>query len=335
MERHILRPGPNDHGKRLDRILRVCFPAAPLSAIFAALRKGEVRVNGKKARRDYRVTEADEISVKKIAPFFRYEAGSPGSLSIEESENPGEKTISAESRAQKLSSTNFFTKYIIFEDEHFLVLNKPWGVLSHGPASLAEDVAAYLAPVLPPSLAFSPGPLHRLDRNTTGIIFFSKSLGGARFFSSALRAGTIRKTYYALIEGRLETRQTWTDTLVRDTVARVTRSRAGTAAGKTAVSEVRPIAPSRDYTLCEITIQTGRTHQIRAQGAARGHPLAADRKYGGRPLAGIPHGAYILHAAELLLPRASLSAEVQPAPLLVRAPLPEDAKSFLSIYMSK
>ena len=257
MERHILRPGPNDLGKRIDRILRVCFPSAPLRALFAALRKGEIRVNGKKAREDYRVAEGDEISVKKIAPFFPCETRS---LTLSAAERSGKKTA--------VHAGNPLKKYIVYENEHFLALNKPWGMLSHGPGSLAEEVAAYLQPVLPPSLAFSPGPLHRLDRNTTGLIFFSKSLEGARAFSVALRAGSIRKTYYALVEGRLATRQTWTDILARDAKSRVSRAVPEEGEGKTARSEIRPLARGRSHTLCEVVIQTGRTHQIRAQAAA-------------------------------------------------------------------
>ncbi|MCL1818371.1 MAG: pseudouridine synthase, partial [Spirochaetaceae bacterium] len=174
MERHILRPGPNDCGKRIDRILRVCFPAAGLGALFAALRRGEISVNGKKVSQNYRVAEGDQISVKKT--FLPRETPLARSLPHQ-------------------AAGGFFNKYIVFEDENFLALNKPWGRLSHGPGSLAEEAAAYLAPFLPPSLSFSPGPLHRLDRNTTGLIFFSKSLEGARAFSAALRAGSIRKTY--------------------------------------------------------------------------------------------------------------------------------------------
>ncbi|MDR3200427.1 MAG: RluA family pseudouridine synthase [Spirochaetales bacterium] len=318
MENRILRTGPNDAGKRLDRVLRVFFPQAGLGAIFAALRKGGIRVNGKKAGRDYRLAEGDEISVRQVPPFSLRETPH----SARPSENP------------RSASPQF---HILYQDQNLIAINKAWGDLSHGPDSLDESVKAYLEPLLPPSLAFSPAPLHRLDRNTSGLIFFSKSIEGARTFTAALRAGEIQKTYYALLEGRIAKAETWTDSLTRDTVRRTSRAaQAETASpGKTAWSDVRPLAAitlpasgaasAVSLSLCEITIHTGRTHQIRAQAAAHGHPLAGDRKYGGRLLSGAPHGgAYILHAARVSLPASGLGK-----PLAVHAPLPEDARLFL------
>ncbi|MDR1625715.1 MAG: RluA family pseudouridine synthase [Spirochaetia bacterium] len=305
MESHILRPGSNDAGKRIDRILRSCFPGVPLAALFAALRRGDIRVGGRKVRQDYRVAEGDAISVKMLPGFSpRLEAGraaAPG---------PGAREAAG------------FRFQVVFEDTNFFAVNKPWGILSQGAASLDGHVKAWLAPRLPRSLAFSPAPLHRLDRNTSGLVFFSKSIEGARAFTWALRGGKITKTYYALLEGRLAAAQTWEDSLVRDTKNRVTKGAApGAKAGKTALTEVRPLAvsASASCTLCEIRIRSGRTHQIRSQAALHGHPLAGDRKYGGRPLAGAPHGgAYILHAARLSFP-----------PLEAEAPLPQDAAAFL------
>jgi 23S rRNA pseudouridine955/2504/2580 synthase len=293
VENHILRPGPNDEGKRIDRILRACFPDVPLGALFAALRKGDVRVGGKRVHQDYHVAGGDIISVKML----------PGFRPRQEPEPAG---------------TDGFQFSPVFEDRNFFAVNKPWGILTHGESSLDEYVKASLIPRLPPSLAFSPGPLHRLDRNTTGLIFFSKSLEGARDFSAALREGKIIKIYYALLEGVLPAAQTWEDSLIRDSRNHITKS-SGPRPGKPALTEVRPLAHRASCTFCEFLIQSGRTLQIRSQAALHGHPLAGDRNYGGSHRPGAPHrGAYILHAAKLFFP-----------PLEAEAPLPEDAAVFL------
>jgi 23S rRNA pseudouridine955/2504/2580 synthase len=309
VENHILRPGPNDAGKRIDRILRSCFPDVPLSALFAALRKGAVRVGGQRVGGDYRVNEGDLISVKKFPGFCLQP-------------KPQQKQQQKPWRKSRQTGTRGIQFPPVFEDKNFLAVNKPWGILTHGDSSLDESIKASLAPRLPPSLAFSPAPLHRLDRNTTGLIFFSKSLEGAREFSAALREGKITKIYYALVEGILPAAQTWEDSLIRDSKNRVTKSsRSGPSPrpGKTALTQVRPLAHSSSYSLCELIIHSGRTHQIRSQAALHAHPLAGDRKYGGHPLPGAPHkGAYILHAAKLSFP-----------PLEAEAPLPQDAAAFL------
>jgi 23S rRNA pseudouridine955/2504/2580 synthase len=279
----------------------------PLGALFAALRKGDIRVGGQRVRQDYRVSEGDLISVKKFPGFCLQQK--PRRKPQQE---PRQKPWQTRTRGIRFPP--------VFEDKNFLAVNKPWGILTHGNSSLDEAIKASLAPRLPPSLAFSPAPLHRLDRNTTGLIFFSKSLEGARQFSAALRGGKITKIYYALVEGILPAAQTWEDSLIRDSKNRVTKSsRSGPRPGKTALTRVRPLAHSASHSLCELTIHSGRTHQIRSQAALHAHPLAGDRKYGGRPLPGAPHkGAYILHAAKLFFP-----------PLEAEAPLPQDAAAFL------
>lgn len=303
MQKQVLTPGPNDFGKRIDRILRVHFSGAGLGRLFAALRRGDIRVNGLRVRQDYRIREGDSITVK-------------GAFSPEEAEPPNGGAPDA------------LRPLILLEDEDYLVINKPRGALVHGPGALDSRVRNYLAPRLPPSLAFSPGPLHRLDRNTTGVLFFSRSIRGARVFSEALRSGKTRKKYLALLEGDVRSREIWRDDLSRNEKGRKTRTASPGEPGKSAETRVSPLARAGGYTLCEIHIRTGRTHQIRAQAAARGHPLAGDRKYDGHPLRGGPHGGgYILHAAEFsLMEGEDAGARVV---LTVTAPQPPEVEEFL------
>jgi 23S rRNA pseudouridine955/2504/2580 synthase len=175
---------------------------------------------------------------------------------------------------------------IIYESADLLAVNKEAGVEVHGPGSLDALARAYLAPKLPPSLSFRPGPLHRLDRPTSGVLVFSASLRGARRFSALLREGKIRKLYLALAEGNVEEPGFWEDSLFRDREARRTLV---SAEGKPARTRFSPLGVcagngAGPYSLLMLEPETGRCHQIRAQAAARGHPLGGDKKYGGRPL---------------------------------------------------
>jgi 23S rRNA pseudouridine955/2504/2580 synthase len=178
-------------------------------------------------------------------------------------------------------------------------------------------VREYLAGKLPPSLSFRPGPLHRLDRPTSGIIVFSSDLSGARFFSAMLREGRVKKQYLAVADGIIEKAGTWEDELFRDTSLRKTLKTAGDAAGMNggkALTMVRPLASDAGgHTLILVETVTGRTHQIRAQAAVRGHPLSGDGKYGGSP----QKGGFLLHAWKIGIPRADGKD-----PIRLTAPLP-------------
>lgn len=275
----------NDEGRRLDRVLRRALSETPLSAVHRMLRTGGVLINGERAQPSSRLRCGDVIKVE--------EGGTPPAL-----HSPRAKAIcAAVCSATPLQGALPLEPRILLETEDILLVNKPSGIVTHGENSLETLVSAYLAANIPPSLSFRPGPLHRLDRETSGIIAFSKSLRGAQWFSRALREGQIRKTYHALLCGVLRTEEYWEDELVRDSRRRATRAASG---GKRALSRVIPLEPRGAATLAAIEIFTGRTHQIRAQAAAHGRPLAGDIKYGGGANGG--RGFY-LHAYKLEFPQ--------------------------------
>ena len=270
---NLLRLGQNDDGRRLDRILRIALHELPLSAIHKALRKGNIRVNGARQPPEYRCRVGDIIEysiargLKPVSPLSQDQGSAHTQLTLDPS-------------------------LILKETEDLLFINKPAGLLVHdGERSLEAMVKRYLSSALDASLSFSPGPLHRLDRNTSGIVAFSRSIKGARVFSEALRQGNVRKLYLALLEGQLESPMSWNDMISRDPTMR--KSFIGPAIdrlsslgeAKEAAIEMNPIVSNGKLTLAAVKLKTGRTHQIRAQASTHGYPLAGDLKYGGKPAA--------------------------------------------------
>ena len=296
----LLKTGVNDNERRIDRILRKALPGYPLSLIHRLLRQGKILVDGCPAQARDRIPSGAEITV----PDTRESAGirpqSPTPCSpLPTPQHP------------------LSTLHILWQDSNLLILNKPAGLAVHGTESLDTLVQRYLAGRLSrpenASLSFKPGPLHRLDKPSSGAIAFSTSLAGARDFSSRMREGRIKKQYLAVVEGRLAQRETWSDGLSRDKARKKTSVvQNDAAAGAAALTTVLPlavsIAPYTDrFTLIAAEIHTGRTHQIRAQAAAHGHPLMGDKKYGSRtnaPVHGgiappIRAGNFFLHAWKL------------------------------------
>ncbi len=259
--------GSNDDGKRIDRIIRQFIKEQNLSGIYKAFRKGLIRIDEKKVKPEYKVSQGEVLFIYKSLL-----------------ENHKEETEAAPAIKGSLKDQ------IIFEDDDLLAINKKWGQLVHGEiGSLEELVRSYLKERIPSSLSFRPGPLHRLDRNTSGLIFFSKSIHGARDFSNKLQEKHFDKFYLALLDGKLKNTEIWVDNLNRESKKKVTTVQ---KEGKSARSTAFPIENYKGYTLALIKIETGRTHQIRSQSSFHGFPLSGDKKYGGSEL----KGGYFLHS---------------------------------------
>ena len=278
------------------------------------IRRGLIRLNGGTAKPEALLEVGDKIEI----PMFLCEA---------ESGSPWVETT-----AQGADSIKTM---ILAETEDLLILNKPAGVLVHGSHnSLEAKAQRHLGPRMPPSLSFVPGPLHRLDRNTSGVIVFSKSIIGAKSFTESMQAGKIRKTYLAILQGRMEGNYEWEDYVLRDE-----KSRKSTATpfhqdlsvkalprtdrlGQKALTSVHTILSNQAHSFVALRIKTGRTHQIRSQAAARGYPLAGDFKYGALRQQGNSSDKrvnYFLHAWRL---------EIQGVPMEIKAPIP---KNYLQI----
>ena len=352
--------GPDDEGKRLDNIIRTILPRMALPAVYKLIRSGDARLNGSKAGPETRVRCGDELlmrisdaeplrgsAVDKAAGDVSVDAVGKaagdvsgdavgkaagdvsGDAAGDISSGVGDST--EEAKRDRLAAA--FRPLILYEDRDLALVNKPRGMLSHGPGGLDELAAAYYADAVRGSLAFSPAPLHRLDRNTSGIVAVSAGLEGARRFSCGLREGLVVKTYLALLLGDAPDRDLWEDTLVRDGHSRTSGLASGDesegGSGRYAKSELRTLARAglgggRTLSLARIAIYTGRTHQIRAQARARGFPLYGDLKYGG----GTAPGGYVLHAWRMAIdPSLGLGA-----PPIVVAPLPAAAEALVLRY---
>jgi len=264
--------GENEAGRRLDRVLKKILKGASLSFIYRIIRK-DVKVNGKRATGEALLVPGDIVEI-----FLPEEQ-------IREFGQRGRPDLPA---AKKQFD-------VVFEDESVLVVNKPFGLLTHGDAvekknTLANQVVAYLAEtgVYVPggTKTFTPAPASRLDRNTTGLVMFGKTLPAARDLAvmlSGMEGGNayVEKAYLTIVVGEIKAPMTLKARMVREEGKNLTKVLPEASdEGRTMVTDIKPLATGKGYTLVEARLLTGRTHQIRAQLAEAGCPVIGDRKYG-------------------------------------------------------
>lgn len=306
MEFKDFTAGKDDSDRRLDKITRILLADKSLTEIYKLIRKGLVKLNHKKAKAESHVSEGDCIS---IAAFLF---------------NDKPQSQAAD---KKLSPADFQSNpalEIVFENEDLLIIDKPYDRSVHGKEDgIYKDVLNYLNDKndSTQSLAFTPGPLHRLDRKTTGLLVFSKSLKGARWFTEGIKNHTIQKKYYGLAEGKLVQQEIWTDfinerqeknhgfyTVKAEKKSENKASDEGPSLD--CITIAKPLAygksNGKDFCLIEYTIKTGRKHQIRSQSALHGHPLAGDVAYGAIKLKKPSSRDFYLQAYSLTFPENEL-----------------------------
>lgn len=222
--------GPDDDGKRVDKVIRTMLPRMALPAIYRLIRAGDARLNGSKTCSRARVTGGDELIIRlNEAELLRGEA----------SDTAG---IASHGDPEAYRRAEAFRALVVYENRDIALVNKPRGMLSHGPGGLDELAAAYYADAVRGSLSFAPAPLHRLDRNTSGLVAVSASLEGARRFSRGLKEGLVVKTYLALLLGNAPDFDMWEDMLARDEISRTSGLAAEPEPGRYARSELFTLA---------------------------------------------------------------------------------------------
>lgn len=298
--------GEGDAGQRIDNFLLRLLQRIPKSHVYRLLRKGEVRVNGKRAKPDQRLAAGDKVRV----PPVRID---PSSVT--------EKPTKALQR--------FITEAIIYEDADLIVLNKPSGVAVHGGSGLSNGVIEALRAARQELTELEL--VHRLDRDTSGCLLIAKRRAVLRELHAVLRQREMGKHYSALVCGRWPLGKKTLDlpliTNQKQGGERMVRVHAD---GQSALSTFTPLRHfGRVATLMDVSIGTGRTHQIRVHAAYAGHPVAGDEKYGNREcndaLKSFGLKRMFLHARSLEFVRPGSTES-----FTIEAPLSEELQRVLS-----
>ena len=260
--------GENQGNQRLDRFLKKYFAKAPLSRIYRLIRK-DVKVNGKRRNPETIVMQGDELTIY---------------ISPEEAEL-------LKRPVRQIKAKRQFG--IIYEDDNILIVSKPFGLLTHGDSRekknhLANQVLDYLITTdrYDPgcNATFAPAPANRIDRNTTGLVIFGKNAEALKELNAMIRMrGSIGKIYMTIVSGQIRESMHLQGSMTKDEVRNRVSVSPLQEQGKDMETIITPIEISRQkglFTLVEAEILTGRTHQIRAQLAAAGHPIIGDSKYG-------------------------------------------------------
>lgn len=299
--------GPERDGQRIDNALATLLKGVPKSMIYRLLRTGQVRVNGKRAKPDTRLTDGDML---RIPPIRQAE--------------PGEVRAAPEPMVASVAEA------VIFEDKHFLVIDKPSGIASHGGSGVSHGAIELLRAARPNE---SLELVHRLDRDTSGVLVLAKSRAGLTGLQAAIRAGEVTKQYLCLMVGHPPKAKFDVNAPLRksalqggERMVRVSED------GKPALTFFREMEQYPGARLMQATLGTGRTHQIRVHAAHVGHPLAGDPKYGDRDM---NKRFREMGLQRLFLHASHLSFELDGRLYSFSAPLPDDLKAFLDVLAVK
>lgn len=296
--------GEGDAGQRIDNFLIRVLKDVPRSLVYRILRTGEVRVNGKRAKPELRLAAGDRV---RLPPLQR----------------KTEEQRAAERSAPSRSLREFVSGAIIHEDRDLIVINKPAGVAVHGGSGLSAGVIEALRATHPELKELEL--VHRLDRETSGVLLVAKRRAVLRELHALFRERDLEKKYLALVVGRwpfgTKTIDLPLKTNLKQGGERVVRVHAD---GQPAHTTFKPVEHfGKLATLLDVSLGTGRTHQIRVHAAHAGHPIAGDDKYGDRERDAKlkPFGLQrmFLHAQSLSFKRPGA-----PKPFSVSAPVPED-----------
>lgn len=247
---------PDLEGQRIDNYLRTLLKGVPKSLIYRILRKGEVRVNKKRVKPEYKLCAHDELRIPPI--------------------RVSEPTALPSTKLDKVSSLE---ASILYEDDWIIVLNKPSGTAVHGGSGLSFGVIEGLRALRPQQKFLEL--VHRLDRDTSGCLLIAKRRSALKNLHEQLRDRKVDKRYQALVAGEWPANRFKVKApLLKNTLKSGERMVLVNDEGKPSETRYRILELFNQATLVEASPITGRTHQIRVHCLHAGHPIACDDRYG-------------------------------------------------------
>lgn len=283
--------GANQAGQRLDKFLHKCLPEAGTGFLYKMLRKKNITLNGKKAEGKEMLAVGDEIkfffSEETYAKFSGGHLKNPAVA-----EHPGKE--GGNTTDEYVRAFRMLTGIsVLYEDEHIVILNKPVGILTQKAdrkdLSLNEWLIGYLLDegVLSETelRTFHPSVCNRLDRNTSGIVLCGKSLAGSQALSRIIKERTLEKYYHTICAGEIKQKESLQGYLYKDAKTnKVTVVKEPPKDKKEKYDPIKtayhPLHQKAGYTLLEVELITGKTHQIRSHLSFIDHPIIGDGKYG-------------------------------------------------------
>jgi len=270
-----LEVGEEAAGQRIDNFLLRYLKGVPKSHVYRVVRSGEVRVNSGRIKPDYRLQAGDKVRVPPVRV--------------------------SEPKPQKARPLNL---PIVFEDAALIVVDKPSGIAVHGGSGVSYGVIESLRAERPEAKFLEL--VHRLDRDTSGLLMIAKKRSALVELHRMLREGEVGKIYTALVKGAVAKSQfDIKESLHKYVTSSGERRVSVRDDGKTAFTKISRIRANRETSLLEVTLLTGRTHQIRVHLSHAGHPVLGDDKYGdfelNRALAKQGVKRLFLHAGKLAL----------------------------------
>jgi 23S rRNA pseudouridine955/2504/2580 synthase len=289
--------GEEGEAQRIDNFLLRELKGVPKSHVYRVLRSGEVRVNSGRVKPDYRLRIGDKVRI----PPMRV----------------GEK------QTLKLRPLELPIKY---EDDALLVVDKPSGVAVHGGSGVSFGVIESLRAARPQAKFLEHA--HRLDRDTSGLLILCKKRSALVELHRMLREGEVGKVYLAVVKGVAKKSLELRESLHKYVTAAGERRVAVQADGVKALTKTRTLKDDGEFSLLEVQLLTGRTHQIRVHLAHAGHPIVGDDKYGDFALNRELKQRLLLHAGKLTF-QHPLTRE----PIKLESSLPPDMAAFVEKHL--
>jgi 23S rRNA pseudouridine955/2504/2580 synthase len=267
---------------RLDRWIRRQFGHVPQSLIERLLKSGKILVNGKKEKSSYRVKKQDSILVN-------YDLST-----IEKTNTPIHPITNCDTTQKDI---HFFESCIIFEDDELIVINKPNGIATQGGSGTTYHIDGLVHLYATSKInKYTPRLVHRLDKETSGILIITKSLEACHIMQQIFFTGMVEKTYWAICNDIPPQKEGVIDMPIRkDYDSKIEKMITDHEKGKKAITHYRLMRSFHEGSFLELKPKTGRTHQLRVHLQAIGCPIRSDSKYGKR----IAKNPLFLHAYEI------------------------------------